>query len=98
MSTRKATESLIQSTVLNENSLFNQHDHINDLDWEKIWAWVEVTDVPKPEMSLIWFLGFLDGQNDYNLESTFCLDHEDLLAILESLKIEWSGVELQENL
>lgn len=95
---RKATESLINTTFMADNPLFSCHDNVTELDWEKINEWLERTHLSEQEMSLIWFLGYLDGQNDYNLEQTHCLDQDDLLAILDALKIEWSGIELQENL
>lgn len=95
---RKATEALIQTTSLVNNQLFACHDNVTELDWEKIWEWVERYEVSENEMSLIWFLGYLDGQNDYNLEQTHCLNEDELLSVLEALKIEWSGIELQENL
>lgn len=95
---RAATESLIQTTSLVDNPLFSCHDNVTELDWEKIWAWVERNQVDPREMSLIWFLGYLDGQNDYNLDSINVLEEHEVLAVLESLKIAWSGIELQENL
>lgn len=95
---RKATEALIKTTILADNSLFSCHDNVTELDWETINEWLERFDHTDQELSLISFLGYLDGQNDYNLEQTHCLDQDDLLAILDALKIEWSGFELQENL
>lgn len=95
---RAATETLIQTTSLVDNPLFSCHDNVTELNWEKIWEWVERTNVDPREMSLIWFLGYLDGQNDYNLDSVNILEEHEVLAVLESLKIAWSGIELQENL
>jgi hypothetical protein len=95
---RKATESLIQTTSLVNNPLFSCHDNVTELDWEKIIGWLELNNVDPREESLIWFLGYLDGQNDYNLDSINVLEEHEVLAVLESLKIAWSGIELQENL
>jgi hypothetical protein len=95
---RKATEALIQTTSLVNNSLFSHHDSVTELDWEKIMGWMELTKLDPREESLIWFLGYLDGQNDFSLESVNVLEQEELLSVLDSLKIHWSGIELQENL
>jgi hypothetical protein len=94
------TEYLIRTTSLTENNLFNHHDKLSPLDWEKIWAWYELNAVDESERILISFLAFLDGQTNFDLtEATDpSLSDDDRQAILEALRIDWLGVELQENL
>lgn len=95
---RKATEALIHTTFLQNNHLFSSHDNVTELDWDQIWEWAERTHLTEQENAILYFLGYLDGQNGYDLDAVNCLEKNDLLAILESLKIEWNGIDLQENL
>ena len=47
---------------------------------------------------MIQFLGFLDGESDFDLFSAEHLPQQDKQAILEALKVHWNCVEIQENL
>jgi len=95
---RTATEVLVQTTWMNDEGIFRNHDSIEPLDWEKIWAKIEVHDYTADQMVMITFLGFLDGESDFDLFSAELLPQQDKHAILEALKIHWNAIEMQENL
>jgi hypothetical protein len=50
------------------------------------------------QMVMIQFLGFLDGESDFDLFSAELLPQQDKIAILEALKIHWGTIDIQENL
>lgn len=95
-----ATEYLIRHTYLSEIRMFAEHDDLVPLDWEKIWGWVEVTKLEENEKIILDFLAFLDGQVDFQIGNAtdFSLSDDEKRAILEALRIDWLGLELQENL
>ena len=95
---KSATEVLVQTTWMHDEGIFRNHDAIEPLDWEKIWAKIEVHDYTADQMVMITFLGFLDGESDFDLFSAELLPQQDKHAILEALKIHWNAVEIQENL
>ena len=95
---RTATEFLVQTTWMNDEGIFRNHDSIEPLDWEKIWQKIEVHHYTADQMVLISFLGFLDGESDFDLFGAELLPQQDKIAILESLKIHWNATEIQENL
>jgi hypothetical protein len=95
---KSATEVLVQTTWMHDEGIFRNHDEVEPLDWEKIWAKIEVHNYTADQMVLITFLGFLDGESDFDLFSAEHLPQQDKIAILEALKIHWGTVEIQENL
>lgn len=95
---RTATEVLVQTTWMHDEGIFRNHDAVEPLDWEKIWAKIELQDYNVDQMVLIMFLGFLDGESDFDLFSAEHLPQQDKQAILEALKVHWNCLEIQENL
>jgi hypothetical protein len=95
---KSATEVLVQTTWMHDEGIFRNHDQVESLDWEKIWAKIELHDYTVDQMVMIQFLGFLDGESDFDLFSAEPLPQQDKIAILEALRIHWNAVEIQENL
>lgn len=95
-----ATEYLIQHTFLSEITMFNEHDSLVPLDWERIEQWAERHELKENENVILSFLAFLDGQIEFDLgkATDVSLSLDEKRAIIESLKIDWLGLELQENL
>ena len=95
---RSATEVLVQTTWMNDEGIFRNHDSVEPLDWEKIWAKIELHEYTTDQMVMIMFLGFLDGESDFDLFSAETMLQQDKQAILEALKVHWNCAEIQENL
>lgn len=95
---RTATEVLVQTTWMHDEGIFRNHDAVEPLDWEKIWEKIEVHNYTVDQMTMIMFLGFLDGESDFDLFNAEQLPQQDKQAILEALKVHWNCLEIQENL
>ena len=95
---KSATEVFVQTTWMHDEGIFRNHDEVEPLDWEKIWEKIETHDYTADQMVMISFLGFLDGESDFDLFSAELLPAQDKRAILEALQIHWNCVEIQENL
>lgn len=95
---RTATQVLVQTTWMHDEGIFRNHDAVERLDWEKIWEKIEVHNYTTDQMVMIQFLGFLDGESDFDLFSSEHLPQQEKQAILEALKVHWNCAEIQENL
>lgn len=98
---RKATETLVATTWLADDPLFACHDNVTDVNWEVIESKVYSGIYAQEEVTLISVFAFLAGYE--NLDSITLYDIEQLdelekQAVLDALRIHWTGVQLQENL
>ena len=55
---KSATEVLVQTTWMHDEGIFRNHDEVEPLDWEKIWAKIETHNYTADQMVMIAFLGF----------------------------------------
>lgn len=98
---RKATETLVHTTWMADDALFACHDNVTDVNWDEIESKVYSGIYSPEEVTLISVFAFLAGYE--NLDSVSLvdvgqLDQLEKLAVLDALRIHWSGVPLEENL
>lgn len=92
---RSAAQTLINATWLNENLLFVNHDEFNPIDWEQV-AEIEFNQTEQILVNVLSYLvGFGSGPD---LLSIDVLNEHERFCVLESLKLKWAGVKLEENL
>jgi hypothetical protein len=98
---RRATETLVQTTWMAEDPLFACHDNVTDVRWEAIQEKVYEGEYTMSQIALISVFAFLAGNDELDSISLSELNNLQPLeqqAILEALRIHWTGVQLQEDL
>jgi hypothetical protein len=98
---RKATETLVQTTWLADNSIFACHDHVTDIDWNSVWDDVSDGKYNERQITLISVLAYLASNRDLDsvgLPEIGDLEQMERIAVLDALRIHWAGVQLQEDL
>ena len=100
---RTASEQLVQTTWMAENKLFANHDAVTPVDWAKVWDVVDDIDNAEfdaNELVMIAVLEFLCGSEmvEVSLDEIANLPEMERQAVIDSLRLKWSKVELQENL
>jgi len=100
---RTASEHLVQTTWMADNKLFANHDAVTPIDWAKVWEVVDDIDNAEfdaNELVMIAVLEFLCGSEmvEVSLDEIANLPEMERQAVIDSLRLKWSKVELQENL
>jgi hypothetical protein len=86
-----------------DNKLFQNHDAVTPVDWEKVWEIVDDMDSPlfdHHQLVMIAVLEFLCGSEmvEVSLDEIAALPDMERQAVIDALRLKWSKVELQENL
>lgn len=98
---RKATENLVHSTWMADDPLFACHDNVTDVKWDAIQDKVYEGEYTMAQVALIGVFAFLAGNEELDSVSLSELNNLQPMeqqAILDALKIHWTGVQLQEDL
>lgn len=98
---RKATETLVHTTWMADDALFACHDNVTDVNWDEIESKVYSGIYSPEEVTLISVFAFLadyENLDSVSLVDVGQLDQLEKLAVLDALRIHWSGVPLEENL
>jgi hypothetical protein len=100
---RTASEHLVQTTWMADNKLFANHDAVTPVDWAKVWEVVDDIDNAEfdaNQLVMIAVLEFLCGSEmvEVSLDEIANLPEMERQAVIDSLRLKWSKVELQENL
>lgn len=98
---RKATETLVQTTWLADDQLFACHDNVTDVDWSAIWDAISDGKYNERQITMISVLAYLASNRDLDsigLPEIGDLPEMERIAVLDALRIQWAGVQLEENL
>ena len=97
------SEQLVQTTWMAEHKLFQNHDAVTPVDWAKVWEVVDNIERPEfnaDQLVMVAVLEFLCGSEmvEVSLDEIANLPELERQAVVDSLRLKWSRVELQENL
>lgn len=94
----KAAKFLIQATWMQDDPVFANFDDHTELDWERIEQYLTTTDV-ESHIVLIEVLMYLcNRESNITLDFIGDLTHDERNAVIESLKLHWNGLQLEEDL
>jgi hypothetical protein len=100
---RTPSEQLVHTTWMAEHKLFQNHDAVTPVDWAKVWEVVDNIETPEfnaDQLVMVAVLEFLCGSEmvEVSLDEIANLPELERQAVVDSLRLKWSRVELQENL
>ena len=100
---KPASVQLVQMTWLCDSPLFQNHDEVTPVNWDKVWETVYNIDemlFNTNHLVLISVLEFLSGVDhvEIALDEIAELPTLERLAVVDALRTHWSDVALQENL
>ena len=100
---RTPSEQLVQTTWMAEHPLFQNHDTVTPVNWNKVFELVddiEVNQFDHHQLVMIAVLEFLCGSDmvEVSLDEIASLPDLERSAVVEALRLKWSKVEFQENL
>jgi hypothetical protein len=99
---RTPSEQLVQTSWMCEHKLFANHDAVTPVNWDKVWEVIgeQESEFDHNQLVLIAVLEFLCGSEmvEVSLDEIANLPELERQSVVDSLRLKWSKVELQENL
>ena len=100
---RTPSEQLVQTTWMADHNLFQNHDTVTPVNWNKVFELLDNIEEPEfdhHQLVLIAVLEFLCGSDmvEVSLDEIAQLPELERNAVVEALRLKWSKVEFQENL